>query len=78
MNILLYALSGALLLAVVFWPSEGGMVTVPNLVGLSEDQARQSLQEVGLTMQTQDEYVTSEARQVTIKHGFGNRFRLRG
>ncbi len=53
-------------LAVVLLGGGGGTVSVPNLVGLSEDQARQSLQGVGLTLQTQDDYVTSEAQQVGV------------
>jgi eukaryotic-like serine/threonine-protein kinase len=55
-----------IVLAIVFLGGGGGTVTVPNLVGLSEDQARQSLQEVGLTLQTQDDYVTSEAQEVGV------------
>jgi eukaryotic-like serine/threonine-protein kinase len=45
---------------------EGEMVTVPNLVGLSEDEARDSLESVGLKLQKEDDYITSESKQVGV------------
>jgi eukaryotic-like serine/threonine-protein kinase len=47
----------------------GGTVTVPNLTGLTEDQARSSLDNVGLKMSRQDDYVTSESQQVGVVSG---------
>ncbi len=47
----------------------GGTVTVPNLTGLTEDQARSSLDNVGLKMNKQDDYVTSESQKVGMVSG---------
>lgn len=57
-----------IVLAVVFLGGGGGeeVVTVPNIVGLSEDDARGSLDEAGLKMDTEEDYITSESQQTGI------------
>ena len=45
---------------------ESGNANVPNLVGLTEDQARSSLDSAGLKMNKQDDYITSESQKVGV------------
>jgi serine/threonine protein kinase len=54
-------------LAIVFTGGGGEeAVTVPNLVGMTEDQARDTLDEAGLKMQKESEYITSESQQTGV------------
>jgi serine/threonine protein kinase len=41
-------------------------VTVPNLTGLTEDQARSSLESAGLRMSRQDDYIASESQATGV------------
>lgn len=65
-GILTVLIVAGIVLAVIFLGGGGETVTVPNLVGLSEDQARESLQDAGLKLQKEDDYITSESQQVGV------------
>ena len=49
-----------IILAIVFTGGEEEAVTVPNIVGLTESEAGQALDEAGLKLEKEDSYITSE------------------
>ncbi len=49
-----------IILAVVFTGGGEESVAVPNVVGMTEDEARQALDDAGLKMQKEDSYITNE------------------
>jgi serine/threonine protein kinase len=55
-----------IVLAIVFTGGNGQPVTVPNIVGLTEDQARDNLDEVGLKFDKEDDYITSESQPTGV------------
>ena len=54
-----------IILAIVF-TGGGGTVEVPDVVGMSESQAQQTLDNAGLKMETEDKYITSQSQQVGV------------
>jgi serine/threonine-protein kinase len=54
-----------IILAIVF-TGGGGDVEVPNVVGMTESQAQQALDNAGLKMVTEDEYITNQSQQVGV------------
>jgi serine/threonine-protein kinase len=53
------------ILAIVFTGGDG-TIEVPDIVGMSESQAQQALDNAGLKMETEEEYVTSPSQQVGV------------
>jgi len=55
----------AVILVIVF-TGGGGTVEVPDIVGMTESQARQALDNAGLKMETEQEYITNKSQQVGV------------
>lgn len=55
----------AVILVIIF-TGGGGTVEVPDIVGMTESQARQALDNAGLKMETEQEYITSQSQQVGV------------
>jgi serine/threonine protein kinase len=59
----LLAITG-IILAIVL--SRSPQVAAPNIIGMSEAQAQQALQQDGFNFKTQDQYITSNSQQVGV------------
>jgi serine/threonine-protein kinase len=54
-----------IILAIVFTGGDG-TIEVPNVVGMTESEAQQSLENAGLKMETEKEYITDQSKKVGV------------
>jgi eukaryotic-like serine/threonine-protein kinase len=65
----LLIIAGIVIAVILIGGGDGEPVTVPNLVGLNEDQAREALENVGLRMQKEDDFIRDESQQTGVVTG---------